>query len=51
MIGELNESDTIMTDKGFEIEDDLEKVKLKLNTPPFLRDKVGFVITFLKFHM
>ena len=31
-----------MADKGFDIGDDLAKVKFKLNIPPFLRDKVGF---------
>jgi len=31
-----------MADKGFDIGDDLAKVKLKLNIPPFLREKVGF---------
>ena len=40
--GELKERDAIMADKGFDIGDDLAKVKLKLNIPPFLRDKVGF---------
>ena len=39
--GEIKEGDAIMADKGFDI-DDLAKVKLKLNIPPFLRDKVGF---------
>ena len=40
--GELKEGDAIMADKGFDIGDDLAKVKFKLNIPPFLRDKVGF---------
>lgn len=40
--GELKEGDAIMADKGFDLGDDLAKVKLKLNIPPFLRDKVGF---------
>ena len=31
-----------MTHKGFDIEDDLKKHGLKLNIPPFLKDKVGF---------
>ena len=31
-----------MADKGFDIGDDLAKVKLRLNIPRFLRDKVGF---------
>ena len=40
--GEVKEDDAIMADKGFDIEDDLQKVGLKLNIPPFLKDKVGF---------
>ena len=40
--GELKEGDAIMADKGFDIGNDLAKVKLKLNIPPFLSDKVGF---------
>ena len=40
--GELKKGDAIMADKGFDIGDDLAKVKLRLNIPPFLRDKVGF---------
>ncbi|PFX25192.1 THAP domain-containing protein 1 [Stylophora pistillata] len=40
--GELKEGDAIMADKGFDIGDDLAKLKLKLNIPPFLKDKVGF---------
>lgn len=31
-----------MADKGFDIGDDLAKLKLKLNIPPFLKNKVGF---------
>ena len=34
--GELKEGDVIMADKGFYVGDDLAKVKLKLNIPPFL---------------
>ena len=40
--GELKEGDAIMADKGFDISDDLAKLKLKLNIPPFLKDKVRF---------
>ena len=40
--GELKEGDAIMADKGFDIGNDLAKLKLKLNILPFLRDKVGF---------
>ena len=31
-----------MADKGFEIQNHLSKLHLKLNTPPFLKNKVGF---------
>ena len=40
--GELKEGGAIMTDKSSDIGDDLAKLKLKLNIPPFLKDKVGF---------
>ena len=40
--GELKEGDAIMADKGFDIGDDLAKLKLKCNIPPFLKDKLGF---------
>ena len=40
--GELKEGDANMADEGFDIGDDLAKLKLKLNIPPFLKDKVGF---------
>ena len=40
--GEPKEGDAMMADKGFDIGDDLAKVKLQLNIPPFLRGKVGF---------
>jgi len=39
---ELSKGDSIMADKGFEIESELTKLDLKLNIPPFLKDKVGF---------
>ena len=41
-IGELNEGDGIMADKGFEITEDLKKIEICLNIPPFLRNKVEF---------
>ena len=31
-----------MADKGFEIQNHLSKLHLKLNKPPFLKTKVGF---------
>ena len=31
-----------MADKGFDIQNDLKKLGLQLNIPPFLKDKVGF---------
>ena len=31
-----------MADKGFDIHNDLNKLDLKLNIPPYLKDKVGF---------
>ena len=40
--GELKEGDANMANEGFDIGDDLAKLKLKLNIPPFLKDKVGF---------
>ncbi|XP_067019434.1 uncharacterized protein [Acropora muricata] len=40
--GELNKGDSIMADKGFDIGDDLNKIDLKLNIPPFLKDQAGF---------
>ena len=32
----------LMADKGFDIQDELKKLDLHLNIPPFLKDKVGF---------
>ena len=40
--GEIKQGDAIMADKGFDIEDELKKLGLKLNIPPFLKDKPGF---------
>ena len=31
-----------MADKGFDIQNDLKKLGLQLNIPPFSKDKVGF---------
>ena len=40
--GEIMEGDAIVADKGFDIADELSKLNMKLNIPPFLEDKVGF---------
>ena len=40
--GEIKKEDSIMADKGFDIQNDLKKLDLKLNIPPYLKDKVGF---------
>ena len=40
--GEIKQGDAIMADKGFDIEDELKRLGLKLNIPPFLKDKPGF---------
>jgi len=40
--GEVIEGDSIMADKGFEIQTELDKFGLKLNIPPFLKDKPQF---------
>ena len=42
MVGEIKKGDAIMPDKGFDIQNDLKKLGLQLNIPPFLKDKVGF---------
>ena len=42
MVHEINKGDAIMADKGFDIQNDLKKLGLQLNIPPFLKDKVGF---------
>lgn len=31
-----------MADKGFDIGNDLKKIDLKLNIPPFLKDQAGY---------
>ena len=42
--GEIKKGDAIIADKGFNIQNDLKKqlLDLKLNIPPYLKDKVGF---------
>ena len=40
--GEIKKGDSIMADMGFDIQNDLKKLDLKLNIPPYLKDKVGF---------
>ena len=40
--GEIKKGDSIMADKGFDIQNDLKKLDLKLNIPPYLKYKVGF---------
>ena len=42
MVNEIKKGDAIMADKGFDIQNDLKKLGLQLNIPPFLKDKVGF---------
>ena len=39
--GEIKRGDAIMADKGFDIQNDLKKLNLHLNIPPFLKDKIG----------
>ena len=41
-VGEIKEGDAVMADKGFDIGDKLKELKLELNIPPYLIDKVGF---------
>ena len=40
--GKIKRGDAIMADKGFDIEAELKKLGLKLNIPPFMKDKPGF---------
>lgn len=43
MILDLLESgDSVMADRGFDIQDDLTLINVKLNIPPFLKDKDQF---------
>ena len=39
---EVLDGDSIMADKGFDIEEDLQKLGVKLNIPPLLKDKDKF---------
>lgn len=41
-VSEVEDGDIIMADKGFDIEEDLKKIGLKLNIPPFLKEKPQF---------
>ena len=38
----VEDGDSIMADKGFDIEEDLTKIGLQLNIPPFLKEKPQF---------
>ena len=38
-VSEVEDGDSIMADKGFDIEEDLKKMGLQLNIPPFLKEK------------
>ena len=41
-VSEVDDGDSIMADKGFDIEEDLKKIGLQLNIPPFLKEKPQF---------
>lgn len=41
-VGEILAADAVMTDKGFDIGDELKKVNLRLNIPPFLANQSAF---------
>ncbi|XP_068697263.1 uncharacterized protein [Montipora foliosa] len=41
-VGEILYSDAVMADKGFDIGDELNKVNLHLNIPPFLQNQSAF---------
>jgi len=41
-VSEVEDGDSIMADKGFDIEEDLKNIGLQLNIPPFLKDKPQF---------
>ena len=41
-VSEIKKGDSLMADKGFDIQDELKKLYLHLNISPFLKDKVGF---------
>ena len=38
----VEDGDSIMAEKGFDIEEDLRKIGLQLNSPPFLKEKPQF---------
>ena len=38
----ISDGDSIRADQGFDIEDDLQKIVLQLNIPPFLKEKPQF---------
>lgn len=41
-VGEILPNDSIMADKGFDIESELKEIGLQLNIPPFLGSKSQF---------
>ena len=41
-VGEILADDAVMADKGFDIGDELKKVNLRLNIPPFLANQSAF---------
>lgn len=41
-VGEILAADAVMADKGFDIGDELKKVNLRLNIPPFLANQSAF---------
>ena len=42
LVGEMLKDDAIMADKGFDIHEELDRLGLGLNIPPFLKNKIGF---------
>ena len=38
----MESGDSVMADRGFDIQDDLTLINIKLNIPPFLKDKDQF---------
>ena len=41
-MGDLECGDSVMADKGFDIEEDLTLMGVKLNKPPFLKEQTQF---------
>ena len=41
-VGEILAADAVMADKGFDIGDELKKINLGLNIPPFLANQSAF---------